>query len=94
MMERVNICAPKSSTVAEHVRLLEKRATTGKALPSPTHHAHGRKKEARRRKRRGGRTALNPEVVAVAAEALVEASELGTVWAQFWPGQQFGQNWV
>ena len=52
----------------------------------------GRKKEARRRKRRGGRTALNPEVVAVAAEALVEASELGTVWAQFWPGQQFCQN--
>ena len=52
----------------------------------------GRKKEARRRKRRGGRTALNPEVVAVAAEALVEASELGTVWAQFWPVQQFCQN--
>ena len=37
VMERVNIRAPKSSTVAEHVRLLEKRATTGKAPPHPTH---------------------------------------------------------
>ena len=52
----------------------------------------GRNKGARRRKRRGGRTALNPEVVAVAAEALVEASELGTAWAQFCPEQQFCQN--
>ena len=44
VMERVNIRAPKSSTVAEHVRLLEKRATTGKAPPPPpSHHAHGRK---------------------------------------------------
>ena len=52
----------------------------------------GRKKEARSRKRRGGRTALSPEVVAVAAEALVEASELGTVWSPFWSGQQLFQN--
>ena len=35
VMERVNIYAPKSSTVAEHVRLLEKRATTGPLFPVP-----------------------------------------------------------
>ena len=52
----------------------------------------GRKKEARRRKRRGGRTALNPEVVAVAAEALVEASELGQFGPSFGPDSSFAKT--